>query len=60
MEIIAKIALSLVRGYLVKLASKEFMHWAFFKIAEAVVENTETKQDDEWLEKIRETVEDED
>lgn len=51
------ILLALLKSYIVKLASKEFAHWAFFQIAEAIVESTETKQDDIWLAKVKETVE---
>ena len=49
--------LSMLKGYIVKLASEEFAHWALFQIAEAIVKNTKTKEDDEWLAKIKETVE---
>jgi len=49
--------ISMVRGYIVKLATKEFAHWALFEIAEAIVQSTETKEDDKWLEQIRKTVE---
>lgn len=48
---------SLLGKYIAKLATAEFAHWALFKIAESIVESTDTKEDDEWLAKIKETVE---
>lgn len=57
MQILAGLAMSLFKTYLVKLATKEFLHWCLFQVAEAIVESTETKEDDEWLKKIKETVE---
>lgn len=39
---------------LTRLCSKAMIEWAFFKIAQSVVETTKTPHDDEWLEKIRE------
>lgn len=51
------ILVSLLKGYIIKLASKEFAHWAMFQIAEAIVQSTETKEDDKWLEKMKETIE---
>ncbi len=54
---VKSILLGLLKSYIVKLASKEFAHWAFFQIADAIVQSTETKEDDKWLEKIKETVE---
>ena len=57
MQIVASLVVNLLKGYLVKLATKEFAHWVFFKVAEAIVESTETKEDDTWLDKIKETVE---
>lgn len=59
MAMFAGLAVSLLKSYLVKLATKEFLHWCLFQVAEAVVESTETKEDDEWLKKIKETVESE-
>lgn len=57
MQIIAGLVVNLLKGYLVKLATKEFLHWALFQVAEAVVKSTETKEDDKWLDQIRKTVE---
>lgn len=57
MSLLASMLLSLLKGYVMKLASKEFAHWALFQIAEAIVKSTETKEDDLWLAKIKETVE---
>lgn len=56
-QTIASLVVSLLTSYLTKLASKQFLHWCFFQIAQAVVDSTETKEDDKWLEKIKETVE---
>lgn len=57
MQMLAQLVLSLLKGYLVKLATKEFAHWAFFQIGEAIVKNTKTEEDDKWLLKIKETIE---
>lgn len=35
-------------------ATEKFIKWAFFRIARSVVECTDTKHDDEWLDKIEE------
>lgn len=59
MQLVAGMVVSLLKGYLVKLATKEFLHWCLFQIAEAIVESTETKEDDKWLEQIKKTVESE-
>ena len=53
---VAKTLLSMVAGYATKLASKEFLHWALMRIAKAIVESTETKEDDAWYEKISKTL----
>ena len=39
---------------LVTLASEQMIAWAFFRVAESVVNSTKTTKDDEWLEKGRE------
>lgn len=57
MQIIGSLLLSMLKGYIAKLATQEFAHWALFQIAEAIVSSTETPEDDEWLKKIKETVE---
>lgn len=57
MSMFATLIVNLLGSYVGKLASKEFAHWALFKIAEAIVKSTDTKEDDEWLVKIKETVE---
>lgn len=57
MQIVAGLAVSLLKSYLVKLATKEFLHWVLFQVAEAITESTETKEDDQWLAKIKEMVE---
>ena len=57
MPVIASMVVSLLKSYVMKLASKEFAHWALFQIAEAIVKSTETKEDDKWLAKMKELVE---
>ena len=39
---------------LTSLASAQMIEWAFFKVAEAVVQSTATTKDDEWYEKVKE------
>jgi hypothetical protein len=57
------ILLSLLKGYIMRLASQElrlasqeFIEWVIFQLAEAAVKNTKTPHDDVWLAKIKETV----
>jgi len=57
MQMIASLLLNLLKSYVAKLATEQFAHWAFFQIAEAIVNSTATKEDDKWLDKIKETVE---
>jgi hypothetical protein len=57
LQVAGGILLNLLKGYVVKLATKEFAHYVLFEIAEAITKSTETKEDDKWLEKIKETVE---
>jgi len=54
---LATVVVSLLTTYLSKLATKEFLHWVFFRIAQAIVDSTETKEDNAWLEEIKKTVE---
>ena len=51
------IVMPLLKSYLTKLATQEFLHWVLFEVAEAIVKSTETKQDDKWLAKIKEMTE---
>lgn len=46
-KLLTKIAVSMV--------SEKFLEWALFNIAEKIVKSTETKHDDEWLAKIKES-----
>lgn len=57
MQIVGAVLLSLLKGYIAKLATEKFAHWAFFQIAEAITSSTKTKEDDKWLAKVKETVE---
>lgn len=50
------VLVNLLGGYIAKLASKEFAEWALFRIAEAIVASTKTKEDNAWLEQIKKTV----
>lgn len=54
---VGKIVVGLLKSYVVKLATQEFAHWALMQIAEAIVQSTETKEDDKWLAKIKKVVE---
>ena len=56
MQMIASIVLNLFKGYFIKLASKEFIEYVIFSLAEAAVKNTKTPHDNEWLEKIKEVL----
>lgn len=38
-------------------ASEPLMKWLFFKVAEELVKRTDTKHDDEFLAKVKETYE---
>ena len=49
---------SLLKGYLVKLASREVMEFVLFEIGDAAVKSTKTPHDDRWLEKFKEVVKD--
>lgn len=57
MQLLASILMSLLKTYLVKLATQEFANYVFFEVAKSIVESTETTQDDKWLAKIKETIE---
>lgn len=47
---------SILGAWAAKLAGKEFLEWAMLWAAEKYVESTETKADDIWLAKIKETI----
>lgn len=55
-SVFGKIGLSLLKGYVAKLATKEVMEFVLFEIAEAMVRNTKTPHDDRWLEKFKKLV----
>ena len=50
--------LSVLKGIIVKLASKVFLEWLIFWVAEMLVESTETTKDDEFLAKMKEIIKD--
>ena len=47
---------SVLLGVGKSLLSEKFIKWALFKCAEMLVRKTDTKEDDKWLERIREEV----
>ena len=51
------IILPLLASYVSKLATKEFAHWAFMQIGQAIVDSTETPEDNKWFDKIKRTIE---
>lgn len=55
MSMFAMAAKKLVANIAISLISDKFIEWAFFNIAEKIVKSTETKHDDEWLAKIKES-----
>jgi hypothetical protein len=56
MNIIAGIVVSLLKGYLVKLATKEFIEFVILEVADAAVKSTKTEADDKWLAKVKDVV----
>lgn len=56
MAMIISVFVSLIKGYIVKLASKEFAEYVFFEVAEAIVKSTKTPHDDKWLKAIKAAV----
>lgn len=56
MQMLAQAILSLLKGYLIKLAGKEFIEWCLLEIADAVVKSTKTPHDDKLLAKIKEVI----
>lgn len=56
-NVVGQMLVSLLKGYVAKLATKEFAHYVFFEIAKSIVQSTKTKEDDKWLAKVKETVE---
>ena len=56
MQLLANLLISILKGYLIKLASKEFIEYVIFEAAEAAVKSTKTKHDDKFLAKIKEVV----
>jgi hypothetical protein len=56
MGIVVGILVNLLKGYVIKLASKEFIEWVLLEIADAAVKATKTPHDDKWLAKIKEVI----
>lgn len=57
MTMFALAAKKLLTQIAVSMIGEKFLEWAFFNIAERIVKSTETKHDDEWLAKIKESYE---
>jgi hypothetical protein len=53
-----KMILSVLKGIIVKVASKVFLEWLIFWVAEMIVESTKTTKDDEFLAKMKEIIKD--
>ena len=49
---------SVLKGIIVKMASKAFLEWLLFWAADMIVESTKTTKDDEFLAKLKELNED--
>ena len=49
---------SVLKGIIVKMASKAFFEWLLFWAADMIVESTKTTKDDEFLAKLKELNED--
>ena len=45
---------SVLKGIIVKMASKAFLEWLLFWAADMIVESTKTKKDDQFLAKLKE------
>lgn len=52
MNLIASVALKLLQSYLINVASKEFIDWVIFSVADAAVKSTKTPYDDHLLEVV--------
>ena len=49
---------SLLFSWIAKIATEEFLEWVILWGAEQLVKSTETKHDDEWFAKFKETIKD--
>lgn len=45
---------SILKGIIVKMASKAFLEWLLFWVADMLVKSTKTTKDDEFLAKLKE------
>ena len=52
--VLGQTMVGMAANWATKLASEEFLRWAFFRAAECLVKSTATTEDDEWLAKVRE------
>lgn len=57
MQFLIQPILSVLKFYVMKAASEEFVKWCFMQLAEAAVKSTKTTHDDEFLAKFKEVVE---
>lgn len=55
-SMVGKAFVSLFKGYLIKLASKEVAEYILFEIGDAMVKSTKTDKDDKWFAKFKEVV----
>ena len=51
--ILVKALLSVGTKLLASLATRELLEWALFKVADVVVESTETAHDDEFIKELK-------
>lgn len=56
MPFIATMLINLLKGYVVKLATKEIAHYILMEIAEAIVKSTKNTHDDKLLAKMKEVL----
>jgi len=56
MQLVLKALLSTLGSWALRLASEEFVEWALLWAAEQAVKSTKTTKDDEWFNKIKETI----
>ncbi len=52
MQFVAQLLLTVLKSYLVRLATQEFADYVIREVAHAIVKSTKTEQDDKQLAKI--------
>lgn len=53
-QVLLKALISLGTKLLASFATEKLLEWALFKVADAIVQNTENTYDDEFVEKLKE------